>query len=331
MRTGFLLSAAIAAVALAALAGNVPGVRAHEGRVVGDYELVVGFLHEPAFEGQINGVYVHISGPGENHSHDDAAAPDTNAHGEVFGSGTVNPGTSYTFTPGNELDGLTVPFHDHLTGLSGAITVDSGAIAMGDVSVAFTDSGFSPGELTVPPGTGVVFTNRSAGIFTVVSGLHDSVTGDDQVPVAGADGTLDVEVTHLATGISRVMSLRPVFGDDGSYVADFVPTAPGVYEFRFFGEIEDLAVDETFTAGPGSFDEVRPAREIQFPIQLAETRELESALRGVRDDVVDAQRVADSADSSASIALIVGIAGLATGLGGFGAAGFAAVRATRGR
>ena len=127
------------------------------------------------------------------------------------------------------------------------------------------------------------------------------------------------------------MSLRPVFGDDGSYVADFVPTAPGVYTLRFFGEIEGQTIDETFTSGPGTFDEVRPAREIQFPLRLAEARELESALRGVRDDVVDAQRVADGADSSASIALIVGIAGLATGLGGFGAAGFAAVRATRGR
>ena len=36
---------------------------AHEGRNVGDYNLVVGFLHEPAYEGQLNAVSLVVTKP----------------------------------------------------------------------------------------------------------------------------------------------------------------------------------------------------------------------------------------------------------------------------
>ena len=49
-----------AAAVLAAAAGS--GVLAHEGRSSTGYDVVVGFLHEPAYEGYLNAVFLEITG-----------------------------------------------------------------------------------------------------------------------------------------------------------------------------------------------------------------------------------------------------------------------------
>ena len=55
---------------------------AHEPRDIQDYNLVVGFLHEPAFEGLLNGVSLRVTkpAPADAHSHD-GHAHRTGAHG----------------------------------------------------------------------------------------------------------------------------------------------------------------------------------------------------------------------------------------------------------
>ena len=45
-------------------------VLAHEGRNVGDYNLVVGFLHEPAYEGQLNAVSLLVTKPSSESADD---------------------------------------------------------------------------------------------------------------------------------------------------------------------------------------------------------------------------------------------------------------------
>jgi hypothetical protein len=125
------------------------------------------------------------------------------------------------------------------------------------------------------------------------------------------------------------MDLRAVFGQEGLYAADFIPTAPGTYSFRFFGMIGAVTVNETFTSGPDTFSDIEAARDLQFPVQLAETRELQSAVEGVQDDVAEAADTADSAESRASSAMTVGIIGLAVGVLGLGVGGYAAMAASR--
>jgi hypothetical protein len=61
-------------------------------------------------------------------------------------------------------------------------------------------------------------------------------------PVEGLESTLQVEVTHIPTSVSKVMSLRPVFGEPGQYTADLIPSAPGQYRFRFFGAVEGMTI-----------------------------------------------------------------------------------------
>jgi len=50
-----------AAMALGALTLPAPGVLAHEHREVGNYELVVGFLNEPAYAGLLNGLDLRVT------------------------------------------------------------------------------------------------------------------------------------------------------------------------------------------------------------------------------------------------------------------------------
>lgn len=325
-----LIAVAVLAISISATS---PMVMAHEDREVGELEIVVGFLNEPAFEAQPNAALIQVLKPGV----------DINSHGALFGSGTVEPGNSFAFEFGHDLEGLTIPFHDHLTGESGTITVAHDGEHSGTAMVQF-DGGFSPHELTVQADTTVTFMNMSSDqVMTVISGLHDGEDGHEHEgehehaegttavsqPVQGLASTLEVEVTHVPTGEQKVMALRPLFNEEGTYVADFVPTSPGAYTFRFFGEIEGEAFDEAFTSGPGTFDEVVPARSVQFPIELRETRELQSAIEGLQTDLAFANERADDADSAASSALLIGILGVVAGVIGIGVGGYGLATARR--
>ena len=128
----------------------------------------------------------------------------------------------------------------------------------------------------------------------------------------------------MASGATRTLGLEAVAGDPGHYVAGLIPTAPGVYEFRVFGDIEGTAVDETFASvgGGGGFDDVRTPAELQFPVVLPEVREIESGVRGALQTAQQAQDAAlaaqkgDGGSVLVIVALVVGIVGAALGAGG---------------
>ena len=148
---------------------------------------------------------------------------------------------------------------------------------------------------------------------------HDEST----VAVEGLEQTLQVEVTHVASGVSRTLPLRPVLGEPGVYTADLIPTAPGVYTARFFGAIEGHQIDETFESGPGRFSNVESATDLHFPQALPTVREIEGAVRGAQSAAEQAQDAAIEAGDGASRAQVFGILGLVMGLAGvtMGAAG----------
>jgi hypothetical protein len=135
-------------------------------------------------------------------------------------------------------------------------------------------------------------------------------------PVEGLDSTLQVEVTHIPTGVSRVMPLRPVFGEPGHYAADLIPTAPGQYRFRFFGTVEGMNIDETFESGPDTFDNVEEAKALQFPEPLPAAREVEGAVRGTQATAQEAQDTASSASTLGIIGVVLGAVGIMFGIGG---------------
>lgn len=134
-----------------------------------------------------------------------------------------------------------------------------------------------------------------------------------QTPVLGLETTLQVEVTHIGTGVSRAFALRTVFGQPGLYRAHMVPTASCQYRFRFFGTIDGETINEAFESGPGRFSDVEPQASIQFPVKVASGRELEGVARSLERQVGSATTGADAAGSRATIALSIAIAGVALG------------------
>ena len=367
-----LMPASIAAsiALILTLAFSLGTAVAHEPRDIEDYNLVVGFLHEPAFEGTLNAVYLSVTkvavhGHGESSSDHHAT---TENYGtiesevpisidiatEVDDSGNVSVEViteGWIWTPDN-VDGEHVPGEGHAHIYVDDVKIDRvygpsyllEGLEPGERHVRVTLNTNSHGELTYDgkdleaialvtiPDTGH-HTSQPVSEETEEAGHShgaELITG-----VTGLEQTILVEVTHVPSGAKRNMSLH-AFDEPGKYKADFIPTASGQYVFHFIGTIEGMLLDERFESGVGTFDDVQPATEIQFPENAASTRELEAAVRGALESARQAQdtalaldAAAAEAQSSASAATTLAIVGMALGAIGIavGAIGtFAALR-----
>src|SRR5215212_8140770 len=170
------------------------------------------------------------------------------------------------------------------------------------------------GLLLVGPGTARAHERRAVGPYTFVVGflkepafegeangidLRIMRTGSEE-PVDGADKTVKAEVV---VGPSTLpLELRPRFRQPGAYNAEFVPTRPGAYSFRFTGTLEGQPVNETFESGPGRFNDVEAVAPLQFPDKVPAGVELQRALA--------------AADSRANTATVLGGLGLLAGVAG---------------
>lgn len=134
-------------------------------------------------------------------------------------------------------------------------------------------------------------------------------------PVEGLEKTLQVEITHVTTGVSRTFQIRGLFRDAGHYTNDLIPTAPGKYSFRFFGNIEGMPVNETFLSGTGRFSDAESSSDLQFPDKLPDLREVNSAVRGVQNTAQQAQDKASSASILAIVGIVLGAIGIASAAG----------------
>lgn len=100
--------------------------------------------------------------------------------------------------------------------------------------------------------------------------------------VEGLEKTLSVEVYQGGSATPLRPALRARFGAPGAYAADIIPTREGDYRFVIKGRIDTLEVSETFESGPGRFDEVRSARELQYPDKVPTGTELARTLEDIR-------------------------------------------------
>ncbi len=119
-----------------------------------------------------------------------------------------------------------------------------------------------------------------------------------QTPVENLANTLKAQFIYGENQLD--LTLEPAWNEKGVYTADFYPTAPGDYTFRFFGDIAGTAIDEKFTSSPEGFSSVQPTTALQFPAKVPAATELSSELAAAR--------------STARTATILGGAGLALGL-----------------
>ena len=354
----------ILGVALATAATGATTALAHEDSQKGKHKLVVGFLHEPAYEGLMNAVSIRVTKQAVVSAVESArASAETASHAaashdamesevplsvslsaDVEPSGNVN---LHIATEGWVWQPEDVGA-DHVPGEGHAhIYVDGERVSR--VYAEYHNlSGLAPGErhirVTLNSNThaDLLYEGEPLDASVMVSVPHsaDSVAADDKheaefVGVEGLGDTLRVEVTHVPSGVSKTMNLLAVPNDQGHYTAALIPTSPGHYRFRFFGSIEGEPLDSTFDSksGGGGFDDVQPASAAHFPEELPSVRELESAVRGAQETARQAQaRQAQESASANSSAL--GIIGVALGAAGIvvGSVGVAlAARARRSR
>lgn len=125
--------------------------------------------------------------------------------------------------------------------------------------------------------------------------------GGANEPVEDLQETLQAEVTFGAS--TMPLTLAPLEGSPGSYVARFIPTRTGDYTFHISGTIADQTVDEEFRSSPSTFDSVQPASAAQFPDPVPAGSDLATALSDAKDD-------ASSARTLATIGIGVGAFGL---------------------
>ena len=270
-------------------------VLAHEGREVGEYRFNVGWVDEPAYEGFKNGVEVRVTkvaqGNGMPSEHAEQSLS-TNEEGDHHGD-----------DDGDESD----------EGMS----MESEGDHHGDGDDE-NDSSMSEDEGRDQDASVGMDMGQEMG------GQHGGGT-----PVASLEETLQVEVTYVTSEASRVLDLYADPNEPGRYTAALIPTTPGVYQFRVFGEVEGTPVDQAFLSkgAGGGFDDIRPSTSLQFPEQLSGPRELASAVRGALNTAQQAQDAAlaassedDNDGSDASIltivAIVLGALGLASGVGG---------------
>jgi hypothetical protein len=141
-------------------------------------------------------------------------------------------------------------------------------------------------------------------------------------PVTDLGDSLKVEVI---SGEQRMeIPLEPAFdpeegfGTLGDYRAWIIPTAPGTYTFHFFGSIGRHQVDEQFTSGPKTFDDVADPAEVEFPTKVPTgteiagrlDREIPRLTAAVASARSQAEDKADSARTLAIIGIVVGAVGL---------------------
>lgn len=116
-------------------------------------------------------VPILLAGCGSNSS----GMNDSEPTGPSFDSETIAPGETFSYTFEDTGTDYYCEFHD--PDMQGTITVESGADSSGTAHVAMKNTLFQPAELSVQPGTKVVWTNEDGVDHTVKSGTPSSGGG----------------------------------------------------------------------------------------------------------------------------------------------------------
>ncbi len=180
--------------------------------------------------------------------------------------------------------------------------------------------------VVIAPGTALAHERR-----TVANGKYDVVVGWD-VEAAYADmkngasiRIMEAGTTNAVTGAEKTLKLvirqgastqtfplRAVFGQNGYYVADIVPTRVGDYRWAFTGDINGAAVDETFDTADGKFDAVQPQTALQFPVPLGDPAQTAASVQAAQADAQSARTLAFVGIGVGVIGLLAAIAALLT-------------------
>lgn len=174
---------------------------------------------------------------------------------------------------------------------------------------------------------------RTVGAYQFTVGwLHEPAYADEQNavqfllkdasgnPLNDLGDTLKVEVLYQGQKMAA-QSLVPTFDPDtglgmqGEYLASLIPTRPGKYTFHFTGTIKNQSVDQSFTSGPNTFDEVKEPNAVEFPAQDPTRSQVSQKLDRLDARLAAAQTSAQNdaalARDLAIVAIVLGVLGTA--------------------
>lgn len=110
----------------------------------------------------------------------------------------------------------------------------------------------------------------------VTNAIEVTVTDAGGVPVSDPAASLEAEVSFGAQRVTRALALAT--GRPGVYAGVLMPTRAGTYAFRVHGTVRSVAIDITSTCSDRTFDCVKDAGEIQFPVRDPTNGELAARL-----------------------------------------------------
>jgi hypothetical protein len=143
-------------------------------------------------------IHVVAGGNGAEGEHEGETSADAEGHGELFESGTLEKGDTFSFQVTHSLEGTTVPYHNHMNHeMIGSIVVSDGAGVSETAEIEIrADGSFHPAELTVRPETLVVWTNSSDTRQRPTSG-HPPTASEEHEEAEGEHGHEEDEEVEL--------------------------------------------------------------------------------------------------------------------------------------
>ncbi len=207
---------------------------------------------------------------------------------------------------------------------------------LGPVGMASAHVGTSVGHIDMETGFLVepAYVGQPNGVVLIL--MHEGKPVNDLGDAVTVQVTFGDETTDPQT-------LEPNFfyedgtlesGTPGEYAYHFIPSQPGPYTFHFQGTVDGQKIDESFTSGPKTFDEVVDPVTAAFPAVTAPTNEelatkLDQETTRTDDAVAQAQAAASDAQSAADSAKTIAMVGLLIGTIGVIAAVIALVTRKR--
>ena len=125
---------------------------------------------------------------------------------------------------------------------------------------------------------------------------------EDELPVSGAEATLDVEV--LYAGRTWRVNMNPT-ETPGLYTAVLFPTVRGTYTTRVFGTLENTDIDVELDP-----EEVLPANTLQFPQPLPDTIALQEQVDQLQAELQSARTWAFVGAGGGGLGIVLGLIGL---------------------
>jgi hypothetical protein len=178
------------------------------------------------------------------------------------------------------------------------------AVAMPGAALAHERRTIAGGKYDVVVG----WSNEPAYVGMKNSATIRIMNAGTTTPVTGAEKSLKLAIRQGAS--TQAFPLEAVFGQEGLYSADIMPTRVGDYQWIFSGDVGGNSVNETFDTADGKFNGVQPANTLQFPVQIGDPVQNAAAVQAAQAD-------AQSARMLAMVAIVIGVLGVIAGVAAY--------------